>query len=139
MANITRYSPIDELFNQLHSGYFVKPLLAQEPDLQIRLDVKENDKAYTVHADIPGVRKEDIQVEVHGNQLSVRAECRREAEKKEGENVLHSERSYGMVSRSISLPDEVDSTKATGSYKDGVLELTLPKSPGAQTRRLSIQ
>lgn len=139
MANITRYSPFDDLFQELSRGYFVKPLgFPQEADLQIRLDVKEDDKAYTVHAEIPGVRKEDIHVDVNGSQLTIRAESRRESEKKEGEKVLHSERSYGAVSRTLSLPAEIDSQGANAQYKDGVLELRLPKTPGAQARRLDI-
>ena len=102
------------------------------------LDVKEDEKAYTVRADIPGVKKEDIQVEVDANAVTVRAEVKREKEEKQGEKVIYSERSYGMVSRSFSLPAEIEAGGCKAEYKDGVLSLVLPKKAGAQARRLSV-
>jgi len=141
MANIQRYGSIfDDFFGDLNKGFWVKPLtFPGETELRMKLDVKEGDKAYTVHADVPGVKKEDIQVDINGDQVSIRAEVKREKEKKEGEKVLHSERYYGMVSRSFSLPTGVDAQGATANYKDGVLELTLPKKASAQSRRVAIQ
>ena len=141
MANIQRYGSVfDDFFGDLNKGFWVKPLaFPEETELKMKIDVKEGDKAYTVHADIPGVGKEDIQVDVNGDQVSIRAEVKREKEKKEGDKVLHSERYYGMVSRSFSLPTDVDAQGAVANYKDGVLELTLPKKASAQSRRLAIQ
>lgn len=139
MANIARYNPVDEMFNELTRGFFVRPLgLPAQPDLQVRLDVKEDDKAYKVRAEIPGVKKEDIHVDVEGSHVSVRAEVKAEKEQKEGEKVIYSECSYGMVSRGFDLPTDVDAQGAKAEYKDGVLNLTLPKKAGAQTRRISI-
>lgn len=141
MANIQRYGSLfDDFFGDLNKGFWVKPLaFPGETELKMKLDVKEGEKAYTVHADIPGVKKEDIQVDINGDQVSIRAEVKREKEKKEGEKVLHSERYYGMVSRSFSLPTDVDAQGAAANYKDGVLELTLPKKASAQSRRVAIQ
>ena len=141
MANIQRYGSIfDDFFGDLNKGFWVKPLtFPGETELRMKLDVKEGDKAYTVHADVPGVKKEDIQVDINGDQVSIRAEVKREKEQKEGEKVLHSERYYGMVSRSFSLPTDVDAQGAAANYKDGVLELTLPKKASAQSRRVAIQ
>ena len=140
MANITRYSPFESLFDDLTRGFWVKPLAVPGGgELKIKLDVKEDDKAYTVHADIPGVRKDDIQVEVHGDQVSIRAEVKQEREEKKGAKVLHAERYYGMVSRSFSLPSEVDDKATVARYKDGVLDLTLPKKAGGGSRRVSVQ
>lgn len=68
----------------------------------------EDDKSYTVRAEIPGVKKEDIQVDVEGSHVSLRTEVKKEREEKEGKNVVYSERSYGMVSRGFELPREVD-------------------------------
>jgi HSP20 family protein len=139
MANIARYNPFDELFNEFSKGFFVRPFATPEgAEPKMKLDVKEDEKSYTVRADIPGVKKEDIHVDVDANAITVRAEVKQEKEEKKDEKVIYSERSYGMVSRSFSLPAEVDANGAKAEYKDGVLNLTLPKKAGAQARRLSI-
>jgi HSP20 family protein len=147
MANITRYDPfnlvgvnpfgdIDDLFK----GFFVRPaLLEGQPQMQIKMDVKEDDNAYTVHADIPGVKKEDIQVSIEGNQVSISAETKVEKEEKKGEKVLRSERYVGKVARSFTLAHEVDESKAQAKYKDGVLELPLPKKAASSAKKLAIQ
>ena len=140
MANLQRYGGgLDDVFGDLMKGFFVRPVaLPGETELRLKVEVKEDDKAYSVHAEIPGVKKEDISVDVDGNQLSIRAEVKRDDEKKEGKKVLHSERYYGMVSRSMTLPTEVDSQAAKAEYKDGVLDLTLPKKAAKSARRLNI-
>lgn len=113
--------------------------LEGQPDIQIKMDVKEGDKGYTVHAEIPGVKKEDVHVTVDGNQVSISAEVKNEKEVKEGEKVLRSERYYGKVSRAFTLGQDVDEAAAQAKYADGVLELTLPKKAVTQAKRLSIQ
>lgn len=139
MANITRYTPFDDLFNDLARGFWVKPYPLQgAEELQMKVDVKEADKAYNVRAEIPGAKKEDIQVDVSGDVVSIRAEVKREKEEK-GEKMLRSERYYGMVSRSFSLPTEVDDKGTIAKYADGVLDLTLPKKQGNGSRRISVQ
>lgn len=139
MANITRYTPFDNLFDELGKGFWLKPVsLPGGAELKMKLEVKEDDKAYTVHAEVPGVKKEDIQVEVHGDQVNIRAEVKQEKEEKEGGKVIHSERSYGMVGRSFTLPTEVDDKATVAKYKDGMLELTLPKRAGGG-KRISVQ
>jgi HSP20 family protein len=140
MANITRYTPFDDLFSELGKGFWLKPVsIPGGEELKMKVDVKEDDKAYIVHADIPGVKKEDIQVDVSGDQISIRAEVKKDKEEKKGEKVLHSERYYGMVSRSFSLPVEVDEKAVVAKYKDGVLDLTLPKKAGNGGKRISVQ
>ena len=140
MANLTRYNPFEGFFDDINRGFWVKPLaLPSGEALKIKVDVKEDEKAYTVHAEIPGVRKDDIQVEVHGDQVQIRAEVKQEKEEKKGEKVLHSERYYGMVSRSFSLPTEVDEKGTVARYKDGVLDLTLPKKQGNGGKRIAVQ
>ena len=98
----------------------------------------EDDKAYHVKAELPGVKKDDINVEIDGNQVSLTAELKRETEERKG-NLVHSERYYGMVSRSFTLPAEVDEKATVAKYKDGVLDLTLPKKTGSSTSRIAIQ
>lgn len=139
MANLTRYNPFEELFNEFGKGFFVKPYAPPAgTEMSIKLDVKEDDKSYTVHADIPGAKKEDIQVDIDGNVVSVRAETRQEKEEKKGEKVIYSERSYGMVSRSFSLPADVDEKAAKAEYKDGVLNLVLPKKANGGGKRITV-
>ena len=142
MANIQRYGyggTLDDVFGDLMKGFWVKPVaFPGDGELKMKLDVKEDDKAYTINAEIPGVKKEDISVDVDGGQVSIRAEVKRESEKKDGEKMLHSERYYGMVSRSMSLPGEVDTQGAKAEYKDGVLQLTLPKKAAKSARRVAI-
>ena len=139
MANITRYNPIEDLFNEVSKGFWVKPFaLPAEAELKMKLDVKEDEKSYTVRADVPGVKKEDIHVDIDGAHVTLRAESRQEKEEKKGEKVIHSERSYGMVSRSFLLPGEVDSQAAKAEYKDGVLNLMLPKKANASGKRITV-
>ena len=139
MANLTRYNPFDELLNDFGKGFFVRPLaFPAETELKMKIDVKEDDKSYTVQADIPGVKKEDIQVDIDGDTVSLRAEAKREKEEKKDEKVVYTERSYGMVSRSFSLPSEVDEKAAQAEYKDGVLKLVLPKKANGGGRRISV-
>ncbi|MEX0958117.1 MAG: Hsp20/alpha crystallin family protein [Burkholderiales bacterium] len=143
MANIARYNnPFDETFDDLFKGFFVRPMAfenqAQTP-VQIRMDVKEDDKAYVVHAEIPGVQKDEISVTIDGNQVAISAEVKRQKEDKQGEKVVRSERYYGKVYRAFSLAQEVDESGAGAKYNNGVLELTLPKKAVVSARRLSIQ
>ena len=138
MANITRIDPLDDLFR----GFFVRPVdfngTPQQPP-SIKMDVKEQGDNYLVHAELPGVKKEDIHVVVDGNQVSISAETRQEKEVKEGERVLRSERYFGKVSRSFQLGQEIDDTKAAAKFTDGVLELTLPKRTASPNKRLTIE
>jgi HSP20 family protein len=138
MAIIAR-SPFEDLLNDIGKGFWVKPVpFPAETEVRIKVDVKEDEKSYTVNAEIPGVKKEDIRVDVEGNQVSLRAEVRREKEDKQGEKVIHSERAYGMASRSFTLPMDVDADGARAEYKDGVLSLVLPKKSGGNGQRIAI-
>ena len=140
MANISRFGAFDNLFDDLAKGYWVRPLAAPSTqEVKLKVDVKEDDKAYTVHAEIPGVKKDDIHVDVDGSQVSIRAELKMDKEEKNGEKLIHSERFYGMASRSFSLPLEVDEKGVVAKYKDGVLDLTLPKKSGNGAQRIAIQ
>lgn len=106
---------------------------------QIRIDVSEVDDGYIVKADIPGVRKEDIDVRIDGPQVTIGAEVKEETEKKEKGRVLRSERRYGYASRSFTLACDVDEAKADAKYADGVLELKLMKKTPTSSKRLTIQ
>lgn len=128
--------PVDELFRN-----FLRPVRwegspAQAP--QIKLDVHEDDGGYTVKAEIPGVRKEDIDVRIEGNTVSLSAEVNKQTEEKKDGRVLRAERYSGYVSRTFSLAQYVDSARATAKYENGVLELKLPKRASNEGKRLTI-
>jgi HSP20 family protein len=138
MGNLlTRHDPLDDFFR----GFFVRPVDFGSPleAPTVKLDVKEQEKAFVVHAEMPGIKKEDIHVSVDGAVVSISAERKQEKEVKEGEHVLRSERYFGKVSRSFQLGQDVDDSKAVAKFTDGVLELTLPKKAAAQSRRLTIE
>lgn len=138
MANITRTDPFEDLFR----GFFVRPVDLNAPSQQapsITMDVKEQDHSYQVHAELPGVKKEDIHVVIDGSLVSISAELRRQHEVREGERVLRSERYFGKLARSFQLGQDIDDSKAVAKFNDGVLELTLPKRATAANRRLTIE
>lgn len=143
MANITRF---DEAFDDLLRGFFVRPVSfhgepgqAQGMVGQFRVDVSENAQAYTLHAEIPGVKKEDINITIDGDQVAISAEVKSEKEVKEGERLLRSERHYGKVYRAFQLGQPVDEESVTAKYNEGVLELTLPKKAAVSAKRIAIQ
>jgi len=141
MNKVTVYDPFaDPGFDDLFRGFF-RPVRSGSPSAQtIKMDVTENDNAYVVHAEIPGAKKEDVQVTIEGNQVSIGAEVKREAETKDGgQGALRSERYYGSVYRSFTLPVEVDEAASAAKYENGVLELTLAKKAAQTGKRLTIQ
>jgi HSP20 family protein len=141
MANITRYSPFEQAVDDLFRGFFVRPVALEGPAgaAQFRVDVSENEKAYTVRAEIPGVKKEDISVTIDDDTVAIGAEVKNEKEVKNGERVLRSERYYGKVYRAFTLGHAVDEAGTSAKYLNGVLELTLPKKAAEQARRITIQ
>ena len=143
MANITRYDPfnIDSMFDDLFKGFLVRPMRYEGAPKtpEIKIDVSENAQSYKVKAEIPGVKKDDIQVSIDGNMVSISAEAQQETEQKEGEKIIHSERYYSRVARSFSLGSEVDEAQAQAKYTEGVLELALPKKAATSAKKLTIQ
>ena len=150
MANITNYrpnemwggldpfaSPLDDLIR----GFFVKPLSLEGRTglgTPLRVDVSETEKEYRVVAEMPGVRKEDINVSINGNEVAISAEVKNEKEAKDGEKTLRTERYYGKVYRAFTLEHPVDEAAAQARYADGILELTLPKSEAAMPKRIAV-
>jgi HSP20 family protein len=140
MANVIRFDPFDDRFEDLLRGFFRPvPAVGNGSGVQIKVDVTENEKAYTMQADIPGVNKEDINVAIDGNQVAISAEVKRENEAREGTRVLRTERYYGKAYRSFALGQEVDETTAEARYANGVLQLVLPKKAAQSARKLTIQ
>ena len=140
MNQLTAYDPfadtgIDELFR----GFFRPVRFEKAAPTTIKMDVTEQDNAYLVKAEIPGVAKEDIQVSIEGNQVTIGAEVKREKDVKNGERVLRSERYYGSTYRAFTLPVEVDEAASNAKYENGVLELKLAKKPAQTGRKLTVQ
>ena len=143
MANVTRFDPFNELVDDLFKGFLVRPVAydgrANGALSRVKVDVAENNGAYTVTAELPGVKKEDIHVTIDGAEVTLTAEVKREKEVTQDERVLHAERTFGKVTRSFTLPQEVDEAKAEAKFRDGVLELTLPKKAAAARKQVTIQ
>lgn len=131
----------DDFFSDIAPGFFVRPLhgepLPRAAD--IRIDVKENDSAYTVLAEMPGVAKDEINVSVDGGVVTLRAEVKQHDSQSDGDKVLRSERYYGAVSRSFQLPVEIDQSASKAKYDNGVLTLTLPKKQASGSQKIMIE
>ena len=127
--------PMSEFFRGMPRLW--RGAMAQEAP-QIKLDVHEADGSYTVHAEVPGVGKDDIDVRIDGNQVTISAEVKKNQEEKKDGRVLRSERQYGFASRSFTLACEVDEAKSTAKYQNGILELSLPKKTKSSSKRLPI-
>jgi HSP20 family protein len=142
MSNLRLLDPtFGDNFESALRRFFPPTLFDNEAaQLKMRIDVTENEKAYTVKADIPGVRKEDITLQVDGNLVSIRAETRSEKETRgDGDRVLRSERQYGTIERSFTLGQDVDASAVQAKYADGVLSLELPKKATANASRIAIR
>lgn len=142
MANLTRIDPFSvsgiDPFEDMFKGFFRPVSSERNAQPQLKIDVNEDDQNYTVHAEIPGVDKENIHVTIDGSHVNISAEVRKQNEVKEGMTTLRSERYYGKVSRSFVLENEIEESSADAHYKDGVLELILPKKAVAAAKRLTI-
>lgn len=126
-SELARFDPFQRLDDFFGEGRLSPALREMAMEPRIRMDVTENDKAYTVKADMPGVNKEDIKIDIDGNHVTISAETKRESEEKQGESVVRSERYFGQQYRSFSLASEINEAEASAKYQDGVLELVLPK------------
>lgn len=140
-SQLSRRSLLDDFFRDMSPGFYVKPLHGEPlPDPgQIKIDVKENEQAYTIHAEVPGLSKEDIHVSLDGAMVMLQAEVKQHDAQTKDDKLLRSERYFGAISRSVQLPQEVDASQAQAKYDKGVLTLTLPKKQGSGSRRLKIE
>ena len=130
MTLLTRFDPFYELTTELFNGFNAAGM---------KVDVAEKNGDYLVKAELPGVKKDDIRVSIDGAEVTLEAEVKREKEASQDERVLHAERVYGKVSRSFTLPQEIDEAKAEAKFRDGVLELKLPKKAAVARKQVTIQ
>jgi len=139
MGTLRPLSLFEPEFPSMFKGMLTPMWMNTEQALPaIKVDVEEADDRYVVKADMPGVAKEDIRVDVEGGMVSIAGEVRREKKEEKEGKLLRSERYFGTMTRTFTLPMDVDVAKAEAKYADGVLMLTLPKSKGAATHRLAI-
>src|SRR6476469_4865338 len=125
---------VEHMFEDMLSPFTHATALAPwsaEGAVSPRMHISENDQAFEVQADLPGVNKDDVKVAIEHQRVTIEAETKREQEQREGENVLYSERSASKYMRSFVLPVEVDEGSAQARMENGVLTLTLPKKQGS--------
>ena len=145
MVNLTRFDPFAEALRldpwkdfETMLRSFRRPLAAELPAVpEFRMDITEDEKAYMVKADLPGMRKEDIRITIDGELVTVVAETRSDKEEEKGTSI-HSERYLGRQERSFTLRHAVDETKAEATYNNGVLELMLPKRAVEMAKEVAV-
>jgi len=123
--------------NRLHDHFFGGRGANTQP-FQVAVDIREENDAYFVDAEVPGLAAKDVQVDVEKNVLTIRGE--RKVEKEEGEGKYKRiERRYGSFSRSFTLPETVDADNISADLKDGVLALRLPKKEAPSPRTIAVK
>ncbi len=141
---LTRWDPVRDIFslqNQLGRFFGDSPARFQGADFagtwNPPVDIIEEDSQIVVRAELPGVRKEDIEVNLEHGILTLRGEKKQE-KKVDSENVYRVERFYGAFSRSFTLPSSIDSQSIKATYRDGVLEIVLPKAEEAKPKKIAV-
>jgi len=141
MTNLVSYDPFAETgLDELFRGFFTPVRFegARTP-VTIKMDVTETEDGYMIHAEMPGVNKEDINVEIEGNQVTITGDMKREWEKKEGDKVLRSERYFGNVYRSFTVPAELNEALCEAKFVNGVLELKLVRKLPVAGKKLPVR
>jgi len=138
-GSVARFDPFFDVEDWFRTPTWrgVWPALPEAP--QIKLDITEDDKAYRVKAEVPGVKKEDIKVSIDGNQVAISAEAKKETEEKKGQTVVRSERYYGKEYRAFTLAQDIDQEKAEAKYEDGILDLVLPKKENGSAKQIAVK
>ncbi len=138
---LNRWGLWDDDFNRVFQG-FLSPMRwveeATGADLTPAMDVKERDDAYVIKTEMPGVNKDDVSITLENGVLTITGESKSEKEEKEGERVLRQERRYGKFVRSLRLGTQIDEKGVKASYKDGVLELILPKAEEVKPKKITV-
>jgi HSP20 family protein len=146
MSAVIRRDTLGSLFDDFFSDYFTRsgwPVAARSADRAAttlpRIDVVDRGESYAITVDLPGVKKQDINITVEGSRVAIKAETKSQVERKDGEKVLYTERTASSFARSFELPAEVSEDKSDASYENGVLQLTLPKRQHVAGRRLDVR
>lgn len=145
--SIVRWEPfrdmmtLREAMDRLFEESFVSPRRREWPapaEGALALDMYETDDHVVVKSSIPGVKPEDVEINIKGNILSISGETKEEEEVKE-ENYIRRERRYGAFSRSLALPEGINADEAEAEFEDGVLKLTIPKAPEAKPKTITVK
>jgi HSP20 family protein len=142
---LARRDPFGSLFDEFFTDFFPRSGVpaargASAPSaVRARMDVIDKDDRFEVLVDLPGVKKDDIQVTIEGARVAITAESKSEKEEKDGDRVLHSERYAASYARTFELPVEVTEDGAQANFDNGVLKLALPKRATVTSKRLAIQ
>ena len=144
--SLTRWEPFNELvtlrdaMDRLFEESFVRPgrVLGMPSAGMLPVDLYQADGSLVVKAPLPGVKPEDIDITVVGDQLTIKGETKQEQDIKQ-EHMIRQERRYGAFSRTISLPNPVDTSKANATFENGVLTLTLPVAEEAKPKEIKVQ
>lgn len=134
---LIRWQPRESFALQRELGNLLDTWTGYGTGWHPRVDVAESENDFTVHAELPGLRKEDIQVTLEDNMLTITGERKYEDEQKD-KQFYRRERAYGTFKRTFGLGTEVDADKIAATYKDGLLILTLPKSEAAKPRQIDV-
>ncbi|MEJ2639887.1 MAG: Hsp20/alpha crystallin family protein [Desulfosarcinaceae bacterium] len=130
--------PLNAMFDDFFAPFFNDRWDADLTQWQPVVDVMEEDGQYRVKAELPGMKKENIKVDVKGNMLTLRGE-RSEEKTDEKERYFRRERRFGSFTRSFALPENVDSETIKADYKDGVLNIVIPKPEGKMKKKITVQ
>lgn len=131
---------MNSLFDDFFTGFDLTPRSLSRGGFGAfipSVDVKESDRDFTIRAELPGVEEKDIEVNVAGDTVTIRGEKKEEKEDK-GKNYYYMERSYGSFNRVIPLATETDANKAQASFKNGVLNITIPKNQSAKAKEIKV-
>jgi len=131
------FRDLEDRLNQIFSTFPVDPD-TDGPSYVPAVDLHESDDAYTLKADLPGMTKENIDVRVHDDIVTIKGE-RKNEEWKQDNGWRRVERSYGNFQRSFRLPDGIDATKVQAKMENGVLQVTLPKPEQSKPRQIEVQ
>jgi HSP20 family protein len=139
LYSYARRSPFDAAFNDVLGALAQRNARPAASVRAIPFEVTEQGANYSVAADLPGFRKEDIAVEIDGARVTITAEAKGERNPSEGDRILYTERQVGRAVRSFELGVEIDQENAAAKYVDGVLTLTLPKKIVETRKLLTVQ
>ena len=129
---------MNRMFDGFFRGSITRTKIMQSPAWTPAVDIAEHDDEYFVKVELPGVNKDDVKITLENNILTIRGEKKQEKETKK-ENYHRVERSYGSFQRSFTLPTTVKATKSMQSYKDGVLQISLPKAEEAKPKQIEVK
>ena len=130
------HDEMDDLFKDFFSDWEGGPFWSRTS--WPALDIAEDENEFTIKAEVPGCKAEDIDISVHGNILTISGEKKQEKEEK-GKGYRHTERSYGSFRRDVNLASEVDSNKVEATYKDGILSIKLPKTEKTKAVKIKVK